>query len=119
MNDTYLIGCLIFFLYELGHATVTRPRKVNTYQVINAQKQGLDAAIALTIPAGSDAQINPHQLGQELQGEASQAVFGAPVQLEQLVAHRLQELDHRWKKKMQINKLTRGLTPYWNLHHAC
>lgn len=83
----------------IGHATVTRPRKVNTYQVINAQKQGLDAAIALTIPAGSDAQINPHQLGQELQGEASQAVFRAPVQLEQLVAHRLQELDHRWKQE--------------------
>lgn len=100
-SEWYLFDRLfkLFFLYKLGHATVTRPRKVNTYQVINAQKQGLDAAIALTIPAGSDTQINPHQLGQELQGEASQAVFGTPVQLEQLVAHRLQELDHRWKQE--------------------
>lgn len=80
-----------WYLFDRGF----KFRKVNTYQVIDSQKQGLDAAIALAIPAGSDAQINPHQLGQELQGEASQAVFGAPVQLEQLVAHRLQELDHR------------------------
>lgn len=68
----------------------TTPTRADTHQVIDAQEEGLDAPIALAIPAGCDAQIYPHQLGQELQGEAPQAVFRAPVQLEQLVAHRLQ-----------------------------
>lgn len=70
---------------------------LHTHQVIYAQEERLDAAIALAIPAGRDAQIYPHQLRQELQGEASQAIFRAPVKLEQLVAHRLQELD--WRRK--------------------
>lgn len=39
---------------------------INTHQVIDAQEEGLDAAIALAIPAGRDAQIYPHQLRQEL-----------------------------------------------------
>lgn len=62
----------------------------DTHQVIDAQEKGLDAAIALAIPAGCDAQVYPHQLRKELQGEAAQAIFRAPVQLKQLVAHRLQ-----------------------------
>lgn len=73
------------------------PPSLYTHQVIDAQEEGLDAPIALAIPAGRDAQIYPHQLGQELQGEASQEVFRAPVQLEQLVAHRLQQLD--WQRE--------------------
>lgn len=62
----------------------------DTHQVIDAQEEGLDAPIALAIPAGCDAQVYPHQLRQELQGETAQAVFRAPVQLKQLVAHGLQ-----------------------------
>lgn len=73
------------------------PPPLHTHQVIDAQEEGLNATIALAIPAGRDAQIYPHQLRQELQGEASQAIFRAPVQLEQLVAHRLQQLD--WRRK--------------------
>lgn len=53
-----------------------------THQVIDAQEKGLDAPVALTIPAGRDAQVYPHQLRKELQGEAAQAVFRTPVQLE-------------------------------------
>ncbi len=68
----------------------TTPTRADTHQVIDAQEEGLDAPIALAIPAGRDTQIYPHQLRQELQGEAAQAVLRAPVQLEQLVAHRLQ-----------------------------
>lgn len=75
--------------------SIIRLQQADTHQVIDAQEEGLDAAVALTVPAGSDPQVNPHQLRQELQGEASQAVFGAPVQLEQLVAHGLQQLDSR------------------------
>lgn len=62
---------------------------IDTHQVVDAEEERLDAAIALTIPAGRDAQIYPNQFRQELQGEASQAVLRAPVQLKQLVAHRL------------------------------
>lgn len=62
----------------------------DTHQVIDAQEKGLDAPIALAISAGCDAQVYPHQLRKELQGKAAQAIFRAPVQLEQLVAHRLQ-----------------------------
>lgn len=65
----------------------------DTYQVIDAQEEGLDAPVALAIPTGCDAQIYPHQLRQELQGEAAQAVIRATIQLEELVAHRLQQLD--------------------------
>lgn len=65
----------------------------NTHQVVDAQEKGLDAPIALSIPAGCDSQVYPYQLRKELQGEATQAIFGAPVQLEQLVAHWLQKLD--------------------------
>lgn len=67
--------------------------RINTHQVVDAQEEGLDAAIALAVPAGSDSEIDPDQLRQELQGEAAQAVFRAAVQLEQLVAHRLQQLE--------------------------
>lgn len=67
-------------------------RPQGTYQVVHAQEKGLDAAIALAVPAGRDTQVHPHQLWQELQGEAPQAVLGTPVQLKQLVAHRLQQL---------------------------
>lgn len=81
-------------LSSLTTTTRTRP---DTHQVIDAQEEGLDAAVALAIPARRDTQIYPHQLRQELQGETSQAVFRAPVQLEQLVAHRLQQLN--WRKK--------------------
>lgn len=62
----------------------------DTHQVVDAQEKGLDAPIALPIPAGCDSQVYPYQLGKELQGEAAQAIFRAPIQLEQLVAHRLQ-----------------------------
>lgn len=67
----------------------------HTHQVVDAQEKGLDAAVALAIPAGCDTQVYPHQLGEELQGEAAQAILWAPVQLKQLVANRLQELE--WK----------------------
>lgn len=65
----------------------------DTHQVIHAQKEGFNAPVALAIPAGRDAQVNPHKLREELQGEATQTVFGAPVQLEQLVADGLQQLE--------------------------
>lgn len=66
------------------------PKKAGTHQIIDAQEKGLDAPIALTISAGRDAQVYPHQLRKELQGEASQAIFRTPVKLEQLMADRLQ-----------------------------
>lgn len=72
-------------------------QKTYTHQVIDAQEQGLDAAVALAIPAGRDAQVYPHQLRKELQREAAQAVFRTPVQLKQLMADRLQQLG--WKEK--------------------
>ena len=50
-----------------------------THQVVHSQQEGLDAAVALAVPAGRDAQVHPDQLGQELQGEAAKAVLGAPV----------------------------------------
>lgn len=75
-----------------------------THQVIDAQEKGLDAPVALTIPAGRDAQVNPHQLRKELHGEAAQAILRTPVQLKQLMADRLQELD--WKGRYKINTNT-------------
>lgn len=68
-------------------------KAASTHQVVHAQQEGFDAAVALAIPAGGDAQVDPHQLGEELQGEAAQPVLGAPVQLEQLVAHGFQQLE--------------------------
>ena len=82
----------------------------DTHQVIDAQEEGLDAAVALAVPARRDAQIDPHQLGEELQGEAAQAVLRAPVQLEQLVAHRLHQLEcrrgHKECKSVQSLRLS-------------
>ncbi len=61
---------------------------LNTHQVVNAQQKSLDAAAAVSV----SAQVNPQQLGEELQREAAQTVLWAPVQLEQLMTHRLQQL---------------------------
>lgn len=49
------------------------PSSVPTHQVVDAQQQSLDAAVDLALSAGCESQVNPHQLGQELQGEAAQA----------------------------------------------
>lgn len=38
----------------------------DTHQVIHAQKEGFNASVALAIPAGCDAQVNPHKLREEL-----------------------------------------------------
>lgn len=45
---------------------------VPTHQVVDAQQQSLDASVDLALPTGCESQVNPHQLGQELQGEAAQ-----------------------------------------------
>jgi len=95
----------MYMLYKVLSLTPSSPT-TDTHQVIDAQEEGLNAPVALAIPAGCDAQIYPHQLRQELEGEAAQAVFRAPVHLKQLVADRLQQLDGEgWgiSKCIQVN----------------
>lgn len=60
-----------------------------THQVVDAQQERLDAAAGVSAPA----QVNPHQLRQELQREAAQTELWTAVQLKQLMAHGLQELS--------------------------
>lgn len=69
-----------------------------THQVVDAQQQRLDAAVDLALPTGCEPQVNPHQLGQELQSETPQAGIWVPVQFEQLVAHWFQKLDKKINK---------------------
>lgn len=76
----------------------TKPRF--TDQVVHAEQKSLDAATVVRVPAGAHRQIAPHQLRQELQGEALKTSLSTPVELKQLVTYWLQEL--RYKKQREL-----------------
>lgn len=62
---------------------------VFTNQIVDAEKKSLDAAAVVRAASGAHRQVTPHQLRQELQGEALKTSLSTPVELEQLVTHRL------------------------------
>lgn len=73
-----------------------------TDQVVDAEQKSLDAAAVVRVPAGAHWQVTPHQLRQELQGEALKTSLSAPVELKQLVTNRLQELRERESRELPV-----------------
>lgn len=115
-NEYYLLLLLASVLLFPTRNQWEKAEKMGpTHQIVHAQQEGFDAAVALTIPAGSDAQVDPHQLGEELQGEAAQPVLRAPVQLEQLVAHGFQQLERKAQGRGKQDEKANKPQTLWSL----